>query len=64
MAVLRVAGAFLVAMGTLWALQGAGIVDWPPGGFMIAQTQWVLYGALTALAGAGLLWWAARRPRG
>jgi hypothetical protein len=61
---LKAAGGFLLAMGIIWALQGAGLLDWPRGSFMIAQTEWVLYGALTALAGAAILWWAARRKIG
>jgi hypothetical protein len=61
---LKAAGGFLLIMGVLWALQGAGLVDWPRGSFMIAQGEWVGYGALTALCGAAMLWWAWRRARG
>ena len=61
---LRAAGAFLCLMGTIWALQGAGVLNWPANSFMLAQGQWVLYGAFTALLGAGLLLlgqWRRRR---
>lgn len=61
---LKVTGAFLIAMGGIWALQGLGVLGWPPVSFMIAQRQWALYGAVTALIGAGILWWAARARRG
>lgn len=57
---LRVTGGFLIAMGIIWALQGLGVLNWPPRSFMIAQREWALYGALTALVGAAILWWAGR----
>jgi hypothetical protein len=61
---LKVTGAFLIAMGSIWALQGLGVLGWPPSSFMIAQREWALYGAVTALIGAAILWWAVRRRRG
>lgn len=64
MVMLKTAGMFLIAMGFIWALQGAGWLDWPAGSFMLAQQEWVLYGAATAAAGAVILWWATRRRRG
>jgi len=63
MMMLRTAGVFLVVMGIIWALQGAGLLNWPASSFMLAQQQWVLYGALTAMVGALLLWWASRIRR-
>ena len=60
---LTAAGGFLLAIGMLWALQGAGLVDWPRGSFMVAQAEWIMYGSLTAMAGAAMLWWARDRAR-
>lgn len=63
--VLKALGGLLIAFGTIWALQGLGLLGWPAGSFMFAKREWALYGALTGLAGAGLIWGAARlgRPR-
>ncbi len=52
---------FLLVMGTLWALQGLGIVKWPPDSFMLDRRQWALYGGLTAALGAVLLWLGTRK---
>jgi uncharacterized membrane protein YeaQ/YmgE (transglycosylase-associated protein family) len=60
MMMLRTAGVFLVVMGIIWALQGAGLLNWPASSFMLSQQKWVLYGALTAMVGAFLLWWVSR----
>lgn len=60
---LRGAGAFLCLMGSIWALQGLGLLNWPANSFIIAQSQWVLYGALTATVGAALLLLAEWRRR-
>lgn len=59
--VLTAAGMFLVAMGTLFALQGAGVLAWPADSFMLGERQWLLRGAVMAGFGATVLWWAARR---
>jgi hypothetical protein len=66
MMMLRAAGTFLAVMGVIWALQGAGVLNWPASSFMLSQPEWVLYGALTAFAGGALLWLSLRlggRPR-
>ncbi|MCL9982032.1 MAG: hypothetical protein NBV60_02625 [Erythrobacter sp.] len=63
MVMLRGAGAFLCLMGLIWTLQGLGLLNWPANSFMIAQSQWVLYGALTAMLGAVLLLIAEWRRR-
>jgi hypothetical protein len=63
MMMLRTAGVFLVVMGIIWMLQGAGVLNWPADSFMLAQQQWVIYGALTALVGALLFWGAGRIRR-
>lgn len=49
----RVIGMALLIFGTMWSLQGLGILMWPPQSLMLAQREWGLYGALTA--GFGLL---------
>ena len=59
--VLTAAGMFLLVMGTLWALQGLGVVNWPPESFMLDRRDWVLFGAITAAVGSGLLWLGRRR---
>lgn len=65
MMMLRAAGTFLLVMGIIWALQGAGVLNWPASSFMLSQPEWVLYGALTAIAGGLLLLVSGRlgRPR-
>ncbi len=50
-AALTVIGFFLLAMGLLWAAQGAGIIRWPAESFMVSQSQWIYYGGATALVG-------------
>jgi hypothetical protein len=50
--VLRAIGGLLIAFGTIWALQGLGLLNWPPESVMLAQREWVLYGALAAAIGA------------
>lgn len=52
---------FLVAMGALFALQGAGMLAWPADSFMLGDRAWLLRGAALAGCGAAVLWWAARR---
>jgi hypothetical protein len=63
MVMLRASGALLCLMGAIWTLQGLGVLNWPPGSFMLAQTEWALYGGLTALVGALLLWIGEIRRR-
>ena len=48
-------GAALLAMGVLWACQGAGIIRWPAESFMIDARPWVYYGGATALLGLVIL---------
>jgi hypothetical protein len=52
---LRAAGMFLIAMGIIWALQGAGLLAWPANSFMLGQDHWVLRGLATAANGRALL---------
>lgn len=49
----RIIGMAFLVLGTLWALQGLGILMWPPQSFMLAQREWGLYGAV--MAGLGLV---------
>ena len=42
MVMLRASGALLCLMGAIWTLQGLGVLNWPPGSFMLAQTKWAL----------------------
>ena len=55
---LKVAGAILMLMGTVWFLQGINVL---PGSFMTGQTKWAVYGGLLLVAGIGLLIAANRR---
>jgi hypothetical protein len=52
---LTIIGLALLAMGVLWACQGAGIIRWPAESFMISQSQWIYYGGATALVGLVIL---------
>jgi len=47
-----IAGAVLLVIGVLWALQGAGAVG---GGAMSGHSQWLVIGVVVALAGVALL---------
>lgn len=42
--------------GLFWALQGLGIIMWPPESFMLADRTWTLYGLIWAALWAGLIW--------
>jgi hypothetical protein len=54
------AGVLATLMGLLWIGQGLGVVHWPASSFMIAQTQWAVYGAILAAIGVAAIWWARR----
>ena len=54
--VLRVIGGTLIALGTMWALQGLGLLSWPAESFMLARREWALYGVITAAIGMLILW--------
>ena len=47
--------------GGLWIFQGLGIIEWPADSFMLAETRWVLIGALTFAIGLGLFLRAERK---
>ncbi|MFN3988840.1 MAG: hypothetical protein ACK4IS_01135 [Erythrobacter sp.] len=53
-------GGLLIALGVLWALQGLGILRWPPQSAMIAQREWALYGAVAMMIGAAVAWLGSR----
>ncbi|NCP13169.1 MAG: hypothetical protein GW858_03265 [Sphingomonadales bacterium] len=55
MMMLRVIGFFLIAMGIIWALQGAGWLNWPADSFMLGDVFWARLGTATAGAGAALV---------
>ena len=48
-------GLLLTATGLLWMGQGAGYIMWPQSSFMLLQTQWVYYGALTVTLGVAFV---------
>ena len=58
--ILQVFGVALVLSGGLWALQGLGIVMWPAESFMLAQSEWAIYGSITVVIGLVLIWLARR----
>ena len=49
------AGIIILAFGTLFTLQGAGVVHWPPESFMLDQRDWIERGLVVALAGLALI---------
>jgi hypothetical protein len=58
---LTIVGIIILAMGLLWIGQGSGYIAWPASSFMISQTQWIYYGAVTAAVGLLLIIVARRR---
>jgi hypothetical protein len=52
-------GLLMIAMGTVWMLQGLNLAFRV--GFMVGQKRWVLYGALLALAGIAQVVWSNTR---
>ena len=57
----QVLGVAMVLAGSLWTLQGLGLVMWPADSFMLADKSWAVNGAITVLIGAVLFWWGSRR---
>jgi hypothetical protein len=55
---LNVAAVLLVLTGTIWFLQGIGVL---PGSFMSGQMQWAIYGGVAVIVGAGVAVAANRR---
>jgi len=58
--VLNVAGALSLLMGTIWVLQGIGVL---PGSFMSGQMRWAAYGAIAMVLGLLILRRANRPSR-
>jgi hypothetical protein len=61
---MRVTGGLLIAFGILWALQGAGVVNWPSTSPMLGRGVWVVNGLVTVAIGAVLLLIGLRTGRG
>ena len=59
--VLQVFGVALLLSGSLWMLQGFGLIDWPANSFMLGETQWALIGTAVAGLGAFLVYLAEKR---
>ena len=59
----QIIGIALIISGVLWALQGLGILLWPPDSFMLAKREWGLYGGLTVAFGVLLLLLSGRFGR-
>ena len=53
-------GLLMVAMGTVWILQGLNLAFRV--GFMVGQPRWVLFGAILALVGIAQIVWSNIRP--
>jgi uncharacterized membrane protein len=59
---MTIIGVLAVIIGLVWMGQGSGYFPYPASSFMIAQTQWIAYGAVLIVIGA-LLIWRGRRSR-
>jgi len=57
---LRIAGGFLIVVGTVWFLQGINVL---PGSFMSGQRRWAVNGGIAFAMGVILLLVANRRGR-
>jgi len=52
-------GIVMIAMGTVWILQGLNLAFRV--GFMVGDKHWVVYGAILALLGIGQVIWSNTR---
>jgi hypothetical protein len=52
-------GVMMIAMGTVWILQGLNLAFRV--GFMVGDKQWVVYGAILALLGIAQVIWSNTR---
>jgi len=55
-------GLAMIAMGTVWILQGLNLAFRV--GFMVGDKQWVVYGAILVLFAIGQVIWSNTRPAG
>lgn len=55
-------GLVMIAMGTVWILQGLNLAFRV--GFMVGDKHWVVYGAILALFGIGQAVWSNTRQPG
>jgi len=55
-------GLMMVAMGTVWILQGLNLAFRV--GFMVGDKHWVVYGAILALVGIAQVIWSNTRQGG
>jgi hypothetical protein len=53
--VLLIVGLVALVFGTLFALQGSGVVNWPSDSFMLGQNVWRTRGIIIAIAGAAII---------
>jgi hypothetical protein len=57
---LRTLAVLLIGMGTVWILQGIGVL---PGSYMTGQMQWAYRGGAVAVVGVAILLFARRIGR-
>jgi hypothetical protein len=50
--ILKIVGYVLVVLGSIWFLQGIGVL---PGSFMSGQIRWAAYGGIAVAAGISIL---------
>jgi len=62
--VLKLIGGLLIVFGIIWTLQGLGLLLWPADSFMLARSEWAVYGGLIAVAGAEMVTFGFRLSRG
>jgi hypothetical protein len=53
--ILLIVGILALLAGTLFALQGSGVVHWPSDSFMLDQSVWRTRGIIIAIAGAAII---------
>ena len=53
-------GLLMVALGTVWVLQGLNLAFRV--GFMVGQPRWVLFGVVLAIVGIAQIVWSNIRP--
>ncbi len=61
--IILIIGIAVLAFGTLFILQGAGLVAWPRESFMIGQRDWIEKGIVVVLIGLALILTARRIRR-